>query len=428
MNEVITKTKTNLDVEKIRGDFPILAREVHAMPAGRHGKPLVYLDNAATSQKPREVISAIKNYYEQYNANVHRSVHQLSEEATKAYEEVREKIADFINAKSSKEVIFVRNATEAINLVAFSWGRANVKKGDEIILTEMEHHSNFVPWVILAKEKGAKLKFIPVNDNGELETGLEFEKLLTNKVKLVAFTHVSNVLGTINPVKEIIKSIRNQAPRAKILIDGAQAVPHMKVDIQDLDPDFYVFTGHKMLGPTGIGVLWGKQEILEEMSPFLGGGEMIREVSKEKVTFNDVPWKFEAGTPDVAGVIGLGAAIDYLNKVGMVSIREHEKDLTSYALKELSYLESVKVYGPLGGEKRSGVISFNLGDIHAHDLASVLDESGIAIRSGHHCAQPLMKVLGIMAAARISFYLYNTKEEIDFFLEELKKAKKMFQI
>ena len=417
----MTKLKTTLDVEKIREDFPILARKVH-------GKPLIYFDNAATSQKPIQVIKAIQNYYEQYNANVHRSVHQLSEEATKAYEEVRQKIALFINAKTSKEVIFVRNATEAINLVAFSWGRANVEKGDEIILTEMEHHSNFVPWVILAKEKGAKLKFIPVNDNGELESGLGFEKLLTNKVKLVAFTHVSNVLGTINPVKEIIEIIKSQVPTAKILIDGAQAVPHLEVDIQDLDPDFYAFTAHKMLGPTGIGVLWGKQEILEEMSPFLGGGEMIREVSKEAVTFNDVPWKFEAGTPDVAGVIGLGAALDYLNKVRMVSIREHEKNLTSSALKELYSLESVKVYGPLEGEKRSGVISFNLGDIHAHDLASVLDESGIAIRSGHHCAQPLMKALGIAAAARISFYLYNTKEEIDFFVEELKKAKKMFKI
>ena len=421
MEEVLTKLKTTLDVEKIREDFPILARKVH-------GKPLIYFDNAATSQKPIQVIKAIQNYYEQYNANVHRSVHQLSEEATRAYEEVRGKISLFINAKTSKEVIFVRNATEAINLVAFSWGRANVEKGDEIILTEMEHHSNFVPWVILAKEKGAKLKFIPVNDNGELESGLGLEKLLTNKVKLVAFTHVSNVLGTINPVKEIIEIIKSQVPTAKILIDGAQAVPHLEVDIQDLDPDFYAFTAHKMLGPTGIGVLWGKQEILEEMSPFLGGGEMIREVSKEAVTFNDVPWKFEAGTPDVAGVIGLGAALDYLNKVRMVSIREHEKNLTSSALKELYSLESVKVYGPLEGEKRSGVISFNLGDIHAHDLASVLDESGIAIRSGHHCAQPLMKALGIAAAARISFYLYNTKEEIDIFVEELKKAKKMFKI
>ena len=283
MKEVLTKLKTTLDIEKIRQDFPILSRSVH-------GKPLIYFDNAATSQKPREVIEAIVNYYEQYNANVHRSVHQLSEEATRAYEEVREKIALFINAKTSKEVIFVRNATEAINLVAFSWGRANIKKGDEIILTEMEHHSNFVPWVILAKEKEVSLKFIPVNEDGELETGLGFEKLLTNKVKLVAFTHVSNVLGTINPVKEIIEGIKSQVPTAKILIDGAQAVPHVKVDIQDLNPDFYAFTAHKMLGPTGIGVLWGEQEILEGMPPFMGGGEMIRGVSKEKVSFNLTPF------------------------------------------------------------------------------------------------------------------------------------------
>jgi len=415
----------SIDVQKIRKDFPILGREVH-------GEPLVYFDNAATSQKPTQVIDVISDYYSRYNANVHRGVHKLSEEATAAFEGARKRIADFVNAGDSRQIVFTRNATEAINLVAYSWARKNIKKDDEILLTQMEHHSNLVPWQILARGVGAKLKFIPINSRGELETN-KLAELVTQKTKLVALTHVSNVLGTINPVKQIIENIKHLNSRIKVLVDGAQAVPHMPVSIQNIKPDFYVFTGHKMLGPTGIGVLYAKKEILEEMEPFLGGGEMILEVDWENSSWNYVPWKFEAGTPDVAGAIGLGAAVDYLNSLGVKNVREHEKELTAYALEQFSKIQGLVIYGPKEVEKRGGVVSFNIVKngqvaIHPHDLASILDTEGIAVRSGHHCAQPLMTVLGIPAAARVSFYIYNTKDEINKLIPGIEKAKRIFKL
>lgn len=414
------------NIEKIRSDFPILGRQIY-------GKKLVYFDNAATSQKPKAVIEAIADYYRTSNANVHRGVHKLSEEATEGYEAARKRVANFVNAGDARQIIFTRNATEAINLVAYAWGRKNIKKGEEILLTEMEHHSNLVPWQILAAEVGAKLKFIPIDENGELSWRKSLHKLVTNKTKLAALTHVSNVLGTINPVKEIIEDIRNLKSDVRILIDGAQAVPHLPVSIQTLGCDFYVFTGHKMLGPTGIGVLWARKDLLEEMPPFLGGGDMILEVGFEKSTYNYIPWKFEAGTPHIAGAIGLAAACDYLAKVGMKKVREHEQELTAYAQKALSEIKNLVIYGPKKLEKRAGVISFNIVDkkgkvaIHPHDLASILDGEGIALRSGHHCAQPLMKVLGINAAARASFALYNTKEEIDRLRPAIEKAKEIMR-
>jgi len=419
--------KTNLDLSKYRADFPILERSVN-------GKKLIYFDSAATSQKPRQVIEAISDYYKTKNANVHRGVHKLSEEATAAFEEARKKIASFVNAGDSSQIVFTRNATEAINLVAYSWGRENVGSGDEILLTQMEHHSNLIPWQILAKEKGAKLRFIPVNSEGELDTrGDNIKKYLNSKTKLLSLTHVSNVLGTINPVKDILQKARQINPKITILVDGAQAVPHLPVSIQGIGADFYVFTGHKMLGPTGIGILWGKKELLEAMQPFQSGGEMILEVDWEGATYNYLPWKFEAGTPDIAGAVGLGAAVDYLNEVGMKNIREHEKDLTAYALEKLEQISHLEIYGPRSLESRSGVISFNIVKegkvgIHPHDLASILDAQGIALRSGHHCAQPLMKVLGIPAAARVSFHLYNTREEVEQLVPALEKAKEIFRI
>ena len=422
MNEVVM----GLDVKKIRQDFPNLHVSVH-------GKPLVYLDNAATAFKPRPVVEAMDAYYQKYTSNVHRGVHKLSEEATEGYEAARKRVANFVNAGDARQIIFTRNATEAINLVAYAWGRKNIKKGEEILLTEMEHHSNLVPWQILAAEVGAKLKFIPIDENGELSWRKSLHKLVTNKTKLAALTHVSNVLGTINPVKEIIEDIRNLKSDVRILIDGAQAVPHLPVSIQTLGCDFYVFTGHKMLGPTGIGVLWARKDLLEEMPPFLGGGDMILEVGFEKSTYNYIPWKFEAGTPHIAGAIGLAAACDYLAKVGMKKVREHEQELTAYAQKALSEIKNLVIYGPKKLEKRAGVISFNIVDkkgkvaIHPHDLASILDGEGIALRSGHHCAQPLMKVLGINAAARASFALYNTKEEIDRLRPAIEKAKEIMR-
>jgi len=425
----------NFDVKKIRTDFPILKRIINT-------KPLVYFDNAATSQKPRAVIKAITNYYEQHNANVHRGVHTLSEEATEIYEQARKKVANFVNAGDSRQIIFTKNATEGINLVAYSWGRKNVKRGDEILLSQMEHHSNLVPWQILANEVGAKLKFIPIDKNSELslpagKAGInnsELEKYLNPKTKLVALTHVSNVLGTINPVKIIIEMVREFNPNIKILIDGAQAVPHMPVSIQNIKPDFYVFTGHKMLGPTGIGVLYAKRELLEEMNPFLAGGEMILEVDWENSTWNYLPWKFEGGTPNIAGAVGLGTAVDYLTELGIKNVQEYERELTSYALEKLSLVKNLVIYGPKNIEKRNSIISFNIIDsdgavaIHPHDLASILNTEGIAVRSGQHCAQPLMKVLGIDGAARVSFYIYNTKDEVDKLIPAIEKAKKIFKI
>jgi cysteine desulfurase/selenocysteine lyase len=413
--KVATKSKTKINTEKIRKDFPILSRDIR-------GKKLIYFDNAATSQKPRQVIDAISDYYSQHNANVHRGVHKLSEEATESFEAARKKVADFVNAGDVRQIVFTRNATESINIVSYSWGRRNIKKGDEVLLTQMEHHANLVPWQQLAKETGAKLKFIPINGKGELDTD-GIKGLITYKTKLVSFTHVSNVLGTIK-----------LNPKTRILVDGAQAVPHIPVSVQNIGPDFYVFTGHKMLGPTGIGILYAKKGILEEMEPFITGGDMILEVDWEKSSWNYIPWKFEAGTPNVAGAVGLGAAVDYLANLGMKNIREHEKELTRDALDKLSAVGNLVIYGPKDIDKRTGVISFNIVDkngkvaIHPHDLASILDAEGIATRSGHHCAQPLMKVLGIPAAARASFHVYNTKEEVDALIPALEKAKRIFKI
>lgn len=413
--------------DKIRSDFPILKRKIY-------GHPLVYFDNAATSQKPKQVISAISDYYQNHNANVHRGVHKLSEEATELYEDARKKVADFINGGDKRQIVFTRNATEAINLVAYSWGRANLRKDDEILLSEMEHHSNLVPWQILTQETGAVLRFIPIDEHGELRIkNNEMGKYLTTKTKLVSLTHVSNVMGTINPVKEIIEQVKNYNSEIRVLIDGAQAVPHLPVSVQTLGCDFYAFTGHKMLGPTGIGVLWARKELQESMTPFLGGGDMILEVELEKSSYNYIPWKFEAGTPDITGAIGLAAACDYLAKIGMKQVREHEQDLAKYALEKLDLIKNLEVYGPEKLERRAGVISFNIVKdgkvvVHPHDLASILDLEGIAIRSGHHCAQPLMKTLKIPAAARISFHIYNTKEEIDKLVPAIEKAKKTFRI
>ena len=407
----------SLNVNEIRKDFPILSQIVN-------GKQLVYFDNAATSQKPVQVINTIKQYYEEYNSNVHRGLHTLSDIATQRYEEARKKVARFVNA-NHKEVIFVRNATEGINLVANSFGRKFVNKNDIILLTEMEHHSNLVPWQLLAKEKNAKLEFIPITEDGLLDLKKVFE-LLKKKPKILAITHVSNVLGTINSVKEIIKEAHKN--NVVVLIDAAQSVPHMNVDVKDLDCDFLVFSGHKMTGPTGIGVLYGKRELLEKMEPMFGGGDMIKEVHYTSATWNDLPWKFEAGTPNISGAIGLGAAVDYLNNIGMEKIYEYERELTKYAIEKLSKVKGINIYGTKNNELRTGVISFNLADIHAHDLTTVLDEEGIAIRSGHHCAMPLIEKLGIAAAARASFYFYNTFEEVDKLIEALERARKVFRL
>lgn len=418
-----------MNILKIRKDFPILSRKVN-------GHQLVYLDNAATSQKPRQVIEAVADYYLKHNANVHRGIHTLSVEATKAYETARSKIAKFVGVKDPAEVIFVRNATEAINLVAYAWGRLNIGRGDEIVLTVAEHHSNFVVWQQLAAENGAVLKIVPirqaqglrpVDGNGEVDL-VAFEKALTKKTKLVTFFHVSNVLGTINDVERLSLIVHREVPKAKILIDGAQAVPHMQVNIDSIGCDFYVFTGHKMLGPTGIGVLWAKRKLLETMPPFLFGGEMISKVSFDKSSWNEIPWKFEAGTPDVAGVIGLAAAVDYLSKIRMENVRRHEVELTKYSIERLSGIRDIRLLGPKDPNKRGGVISFNVDNIHAHDVASILDSFGIAIRSGHHCAQPLMDFLGISSAARASFYIYNNRNEVDRLIEGIKKVKKIFKV
>lgn len=408
-------------MKKLRIDFPILSRKVN-------GKPLVYLDSAATSQKPKQVLAAMDEYYSKHNANVHRGIHTLSVEATEMYEGARKKVADFVGVKDPAEIIFVRNATEAINLVAYSWGRLNIAKGDEIVVTVAEHHSNFVPWQQLAIQKQAKFKVAPINkETGEIDL-VAFKKLLTKKTKIVAFAHVSNVLGTINDVHNLSSIVHDLSPKAKILVDGAQAVPHMPVDISKIGCDFYVFTGHKMLGPTGIGVLWGKRAILEAMPPFMFGGEMISKVSAGNSTWNELPWKFEAGTPNIAGAIGLGTAIDYLKKVGMDKIREHDVELTKYALEKLSKIDGVMIYGSIDANKRGGVVSFNIGNVHAHDMASILDSEGIAIRSGHHCAQPLMDFLGVPSVARASFYLYNTKEDVDKLVEGVLKVREVFKI
>lgn len=409
-----------INIESIRNDFPILKRKVHK------DKQLIYFDNAATSQKPIQVIEAISDYYLNYNSNIHRAVHELAEEATAAYETTRDKVAKFINVKNREEIVFVRGTTEAINLVAYSWGRQNVYKDDIIVTTEYEHHSNIVPWQMLAKEKGAKLEYIGVDDKGELILDQLDGYLDTGRVKLVTFSQMSNVLGTITNSDEIIKKCRKKG--VKILVDAAQSVPHLKVDLQKLDCDFFAFSAHKMLGPTGVGVLWAKKELLESMSPFNGGGDMIREVHKYETTWNDLPYKFEAGTPNIADVIGFASAMDYLERIGMDKVREHEIELTKYALDKLSQIKKIKLYGPNEMAKRGGVISFNLGDIHPHDLATIVDEDGVAIRSGHHCAQVLMERLDVAATSRASFYIYNTKEEVDVFIKSLNRAKELFRI
>ncbi len=400
-------------IDKIRKDFPILHQKVR-------GKPLVYLDSAATSQKPQAVIDALRHYYEEDNANIHRGVHLLSERATDRFEAARSKIQKFINAASSHEIIFTRGATESINLVAQSYGRAHLKAGDEIVVSHMEHHSNIVPWQMIAEQTGAKLKVIPINDAGEL---LWDEKILSEKVRIVAITHVANALGTVVPIRDIIQAAHRKA--IPVLIDGAQSIPHFAIDVQALDADFFVFSGHKLFGPTGIGVLYGKEALLEKMPPYQGGGDMIRTVSFEKTRYNDLPYKFEAGTPHIAGAIGLGAAVDYVAEVGLSRIEAYEKDLLAYATETLSAVPGLKIIGT--AREKASVVSFVLDDIHPHDIGTVLDLDGIAIRTGHHCAMPVMERFAIPATARASFAFYNTKEEIDVLVKGLEKVRGIFK-
>lgn len=402
-------------VTDIIQDFPILQQQIH-------GSPLAYLDSTASSQKPRQVIEAMDIYYRTINANVHRGVHTLSEAATAAYEDARLRIARFINAASSKEIIFTRNTTESLNLVAYSWGRANLAPGDEVLITEMEHHSNIVPWQLICEITGATLRYVPLTPAGKLDYDA-LRDLLNEHTKVFAFTAMSNVLGTINPVAELVAQAHTAGAIA--VVDGAQSVPHLTVDVQALDADFLAFSGHKMLGPTGIGILYGKKELLQEMPPFLGGGDMIREVKMSGSRWNDLPYKFEAGTPAIAEAIGLGAAVDYLTQVGMEWISEHERTLTAYAWERLQDIEGLRILGP-GPEERGGLISFILQDVHPHDVSAVLDRHGIAVRAGHHCAQPIHDYYGIPASTRASFYIYNTKDEIDRLVVALDNAKAIF--
>jgi len=405
------------DVYEIRKDFPILNETIN-------GKQLVYLDNSATTQKPKAVIDTICHYYSGYNANVHRSVHSLGIKATEAYENTRRMVANFINAPNPGCIIFTKGTTESINLVAYSWGRKFLEEGDEIVVTMMEHHSNIVPWQILAQEKRLILNFIPLKDDGTLDLEV-FKSFLNEKTKLVAITYVSNVLGTINPIREIIRL--SHSAGAIVLVDGAQSVPSIPTDVQELDADFLAFSAHKMLGPTGVGILYGKEELLEKMDPFLGGGEMIKRVTKDFSVWADVPYKFEGGTPNIAGVVGFAPAIAYLNKLGLSNVFDHERALVSYALNRLLKIDGIRIYGPLNSESRLNIISFNYRDIHPHDVATILDQEGIAIRAGHHCAQPLHSSIGISASCRVSFYLYNTREEIDIFVDALKKVDRIFK-
>jgi cysteine desulfurase/selenocysteine lyase len=408
--------ETKLDPTALKADFPILARKVH-------GKSLAYLDNAASAQRPQAVIETLDDFYRTRYANIHRGVHTLSEEATAAYEEARDKVAAFVNAPDRRGVIFTRNTTEAINLVAYTWGLANVGLGDRIIVTGMEHHSNLLPWQMVAREAGAELAYVSVTGDGRLDLDA-LDRLLQDPVKLVAFMHVSNVLGTVNPARQIVA--RGHAAGARVLVDAAQSVPHVPVDVEALDCDFLAFSGHKMCGPTGVGVLVGRPELLEEMPPFLVGGGMIGRVGRAKATWADLPWKFEAGTPPIAEVVGLGAAVDYLSAVGMDAIWSHEQELAAYALERLAEIPGVRVVGP-PAEERCGVVSFTVESIHPHDLAQVLDLEGIAIRAGHHCAQPLHESLGLGATARASFYLYNTREEVDRLVEGIQRAQGFFR-
>ncbi len=406
--------KTPLDVKAIRADFPILDQEV------RPGVPLVYLDNAATSQKPLSVIETMNDYYRRYNSNVHRGIHKLSEQATDAYENARKRIARFINAASFREIIYTRNTTESINLVAWSWGRANIRQGDVIISTEMEHHSNIVPWQILAQQTGAELRFVPLTEEGLLDMAA-FHAMLDERVKLVTVTHMSNVVGTIQPVREMAEAAH--AVGALILVDGAQSAPHVPVDVRAMDCDFFAFSGHKMLGPTGIGILYGKRAVLEAMPPFLAGGDMIKRVELSGAVWNDLPYKFEAGTPSIAEAIGLGAAIDYLEKVGLEAIHQHEIAITAYALDRLAEVPGMRVLGPADANLRGGLAAMVMADHHPHDIAEILNYEGVAVRAGHHCAMPLHQRYGVVASTRASFYLYNDFEEVDRLIAALYKAR-----
>jgi cysteine desulfurase/selenocysteine lyase len=403
---------------ELRNDFPIFKKKIN-------GKDLVYLDNASTTQKPYSVIESITDFYSNYNSNIHRAVYQLAEEATELYEHSRDKIANFINVRP-EEIIFTRNTTESINLIAHSWARSNLKKDDVIAITEIEHHSNIVPWQILCQEIGTRLEYVGIDESGFLDVEYLIELISSKKVKLVSISHMSNVLGTIVPIERIIKTAHQYD--IPVIVDGAQSVPHMPVDVKKLDCDFLVFSAHKMLGPTGVGVLYAKKEFLEKMKPFMGGGDMIKEVFKFHTNYNEVPYKFEAGTPNIADVVGFGAAIDYLEKIGMENIRKHEISLTEYALESMQSLKYITIYGPTDSNFRGGVISFNIADIHPHDLATIMNDHGIAIRSGHHCAQVLMQRLDVPATSRASFYIYNTKEEIDKFVNAIKEAGRIFKI
>jgi len=403
---------------ELRNDFPIFKKKIN-------GKDLVYLDNASTTQKPYSVIESITDFYSNYNSNIHRAVYQLAEEATELYENSRDKIANFINVRP-EEIIFTRNTTESINLIAHSWARSNLKRDDVIAITEIEHHSNIVPWQILCQEIGTRLEYVGIDESGFLDVEYLIELISSKKVKLVSISHMSNVLGTIVPIERIIKTAHQYD--IPVIVDGAQSVPHMPVDVKKLDCDFLVFSAHKMLGPTGVGVLYAKKEFLEKMKPFMGGGDMIKEVFKFHTNYNEVPYKFEAGTPNIADVVGFGAAIEYLEKIGMENIRKHEISLTEYALESMQSLKYITIYGPTDSNFRGGVISFNIADIHPHDLATIMNDHGIAIRSGHHCAQVLMQRLDVPATSRASFYIYNTKEEIDKFVNAIKEAGRIFKI
>jgi cysteine desulfurase/selenocysteine lyase len=414
MSTVTSAVTAGFDVEKIRADFPVLKQKIH-------GKPLVYLDNAATAQKPQSVIDAIIKFYEVDCANIHRGVHELSQRSTEAYEQTRSKVKKFLNAKSNKEIIFVRGTTEGINLVTQTWGRRTLREGDEIIIAGLEHHSNIVPWQMLCEEKAARLRIIPIDDRGDLVLE-EYEKLLGPRTRMVSIGHVSNALGTINPVKRMIEMAHKAG--ALTLVDGAQAVPHLTVDVQSLDADFYAFSGHKLIGPTGIGVLYGKAVLLNAMPPYQGGGDMIRTVTFEKTTYNDLPYKFEAGTPDIAGGIGLGAAIDYLNAIGMDKIAAYEHELLLYGTEALSQIPGLKIIGT--AKEKAAVLSFVIEGIHPHDIGTVLDRQGIAVRTGHHCAQPVMDRYHIPATTRASFAFYNTIAEIDALVAGLHKVKEVF--
>jgi len=412
----VEKDNCTFNPEALKRDFPILSREIN-------GKPLIYLDSAATTQKPLSVLDSLESYYRNHNANVHRGLHTLAEEATVAFEATRDKVAQFIGGVKREEIIYTRNATEAINLVALSWGERNIHKGDRIVITEMEHHANLVPWIMLSKKTGAELVYIPIDNEGFLKLD-NINEIISPSTRLVALTHMSNVLGTINPVEEIIALGHKRG--AVVLVDGAQSVPHMPVDVRAMDADFLAFSAHKMLGPTGLGILYGKEHLLNEMEPVTFGGEMISDVQFDSVKWNILPWKFEAGTPHIAGAVAFGAALDYLDKLGMDNIRRHEMELTAYALEKLAELDYIKIFGPKDVRFRGGAVSFVDKDIHPHDLATFLDSLGIAVRAGHHCAQPLTKLLGVSATTRASFYLYNTKDDIDALINALKESRRYF--